>query len=163
MEICSVHNNESRLSSKARQHQSSCRPNANWTGTIFVGDPEVQVEEGAGTIQAKISRAGSLAGEVVITYGITTDTATAGQDFVGSSGTVTMPDGAAEVSVAISILDDAAGEGTESLILSLINVDGPAALVAPRTSRISILDDEAPTPPCLRGEMNEVPRCVHDF
>jgi glucose/arabinose dehydrogenase len=116
------------------------------SGTVFVAESEVAVSENAGWVTQRILRTGSLDGEVTITYGITADTATAGQDFTGGTGTVTMAAGAAEVSVPIRILNDNAGEATEVFVFSAINVAG-ANLFAPRTSRISILDDETPAPP----------------
>ncbi len=116
--------------------------------TIFLDDAEVRVDERAGIVTERIVRNGSLADPVTITYGITGDTAVAGQDFVGGFGSVTMPAGAAEVSVDVRLLDDTAGEPTEVFVFSLVNVEG-GGLWAPRTSRISILDNEtpAPTPP----------------
>ncbi len=114
--------------------------------TIFLADSELRVDERSGSVTERIARNGSLADEVVITYGVTADTATAGLDFVGGFGAVTMPAGADEVSVLIPVLDDALAEDTELFVFSLINVEG-GTLWAPRTSRVSILDDEAPAPP----------------
>ena len=57
-----------------------------------------------------------------------------------------MPPGAAEVSVPIQLLDDTLGEDTELFVFSLVNVEG-GTLWAPRTSRISILDNETPAVP----------------
>jgi glucose/arabinose dehydrogenase len=115
-------------------------------GTIFLKSSQGQVGEAAGSFLATIARSGSLAGDVVVTYGVTGDGATAGQDFVGGTGSATMPAGAAEVAVPVAILDDAVGEPTETLVLSLVNVAG-ATLGAPRTQRVAILDDETPAPP----------------
>lgn len=115
-------------------------------GTTFIEDTELQVSETAGTVGERIMRSGSLANDVTVTYGITGDTATAGQDFVGGYGTITMPAGVSEVTVPVTILDDAIAEPTEVAVFSLVNVQG-ATLWAPRTSRISILDNEAPAAP----------------
>ncbi len=117
-----------------------------YSGTVFLANPEVRVSELAGTVSARILRTGSLANEVKITYGVTGNTATDGQDFLGGFGTVIMPAGASEVSVPVRILDDAVGEASEVLVFSLVNVEG-AGLFAPRTSRITILDNETPAPP----------------
>lgn len=114
--------------------------------TIFLADTELRVAETAGSVTERIARNGSLADEVRITYGITGDAAVAGQDFVGDFGTATIPAGAAEASVPVQLLDDTLAENTELFVFSLVNVEG-GTLWAPRTSRISILDDEAPAPP----------------
>jgi glucose/arabinose dehydrogenase/Ca2+-binding RTX toxin-like protein len=115
-------------------------------GTIFLASPELSVVETAGLAEIVITRTGSLSGDVTITYGITADGATLGQDYLGTSGTVIMPDGAASVTVPVNILNDAQGEPTETVIFSLIAVEN-ATLLAPRTARIAILDDETPAPP----------------
>lgn len=117
------------------------------SGSVFLAEIETWAAETAGTIQIEIRRTGSLAGEVTILYGVQGDTATPGLDYIApSSGSVVMPDGAASVFVPITILDDALGEGTETLTFALISATG-ATLTAPRTNRISILDDETPSPP----------------
>ena len=116
------------------------------SGTVFVADPEIRVDETAGSVDVVIRRTGDLNGSVTITYGITRDSATEGSDYLGTGGTIIMPDGADSVTVPITILNDGSGEATEAFVFSLINVDG-ADLLAPRTARISILDDETPAPP----------------
>jgi hypothetical protein len=65
------------------------------TDSVFITNTELSVSETAGTVFESISRSGSLAGPVTVTYGITGDTAIAGLDFVGGTGTgtVTIPAG----------------------------------------------------------------------
>jgi len=116
------------------------------TSNVFLRDTELQVGETAGSVTEHVIRTGSLTDPVTITYGITGDTATAGQNFVGGGGTVTMAAGVSDVSIPVQILDDTVAEPTEVAVLSLIEVRG-ATLWAPRTSRISILDNETPAPP----------------
>ena len=83
-----------------------------------------------------------------MTYGITGDTATDGQDFVGGQGTVTIPAGVSRVTVPIQIINDNLPEPTEAFVFSLIiGARQRASIGAPRTSRVSILDDETPAPP----------------
>src|SRR5262245_17648490 len=102
--------------------------------SVFITDVEVSAEETAGTVYESISRTGSLAGDIVVTYGITGSTATAGQDFVGGTGAITIPAGVSQVSVPIQILDDNVGEPTERLAFSLISAT-VGSIWAPRTSR----------------------------
>ncbi len=117
------------------------------SGSIFLAETETRVDETAGTIQIEIRRSGSLSGEVTILYGVQADTATSGADYAATTGgSIVMADGAASVFVPITILNDALSESTEVFTLSLISATG-AALIAPRTNRISILDDENPVPP----------------
>ncbi|HEX5500746.1 MAG TPA: PQQ-dependent sugar dehydrogenase, partial [Thermomicrobiales bacterium] len=116
------------------------------SGSVFIKDTELRVSETAGTAVETIERSGSLSGDVTIHYGITADTATDGQDFVGGFGTIDMPDGVSSVQVPIQILDDSLSEPTEKFVFNLVTVDN-ATLFAPRTSDIYILDDENPAPP----------------
>ena len=115
-------------------------------GSVFVRGTETSVTEANTTVLVRIDRTGSVSGDVTIVYGVDGATATAGEDYIGNGGTIVMADGVASVSVPIAILDDAIGEATEVVTLSLITATG-ADLVAPRTHRISILDDENPLPP----------------
>src|SRR5579872_2764384 len=114
--------------------------------SIFITNTELSVSETAGTVFESISRTGSLVGDVTVTYGITGDTATDGQDFIGGTGTITIPSGVSEVSVPIQILNDNLAEPTETFAFSLIDANG-GTVWAPRTSHVSILDDENPAPP----------------
>ncbi|MCO6415459.1 PQQ-dependent sugar dehydrogenase, partial [Siccirubricoccus sp. KC 17139] len=104
------------------------------------------MDEASGTASIRIVRTGSLENEVKITYGVSGDTATAGQDFTGGFGTITMPSGVAEVTVNVPILNDNLAEATETFVVSIVDVEG-GTIWAPRTARISILDDENPAPP----------------
>ena len=115
--------------------------------SVFITNTELSVSETAGTVFESISRSGSLAGAVTVTYGITGDTATDGLDFVGGTGTVTIPAGVSRVTVPIQIINDNLPEPTETFVFSLITSSADATIAAPRTSRISILDDETPAPP----------------
>lgn len=117
------------------------------SGSVFLATTETQVEEDNVTIHVEVRRAGSLAGDVTILYGVQSDTATPGQDYVATTGgSIVMASGQNSVLIPITILDDAIGEATEVLTVSLISAEG-ATLTAPRTHRISILDDETPAPP----------------
>ncbi len=113
------------------------------SGIISLGEIEISVSELEGQALVPILRTGDLSSPAVVEYSITGNTATAGQDFVASVGTVTFAAGVDRVLVPVQILNDALGEPTETVILSLTNVEG-GFLQAPRTTRIAILDDENP-------------------
>ncbi len=79
-----------------------------------------------------------------------------------------IPAGAKQASISVRILDDTLAEETESLSISIVNLEG-ASMLAPRTHLISILDDEkvAPPPPSepllvsqYRVEMTPVTRAL---
>ena len=115
-------------------------------GSIFLRKTETSVGEANTTVNIEIVRSGSTEGAVTIQYGIFADTATPGADYIGPNGSVVMPDGASSVLVPIQILNDTLGEPSELFTFTLISTIG-AELSAPRTNRITILDDETPAPP----------------
>lgn len=116
------------------------------SGTIFLASTELSLFERDGTTYVEVRRSGPTDNAVTVTYGITPDTATPGLDFVAASGTVTIAAGADRALIPVTVLNDNLVEPTEVFSLALINADG-AALAAPRTLRISIVDGESPVVP----------------
>src|SRR6185369_6572824 len=70
--------------------------------------------------------------------------ATAGQDYVTATGSVTMLDNQASVSFTVPIINDNSGEGPETVRLSLSNLraSGTTAFLAGPTSTLTIVDDD---------------------
>ena len=117
------------------------------TGRIFLDANEYSVSEREPFVTITIKRDGDTSGAVTVTYATNVGTATAGSDYTSKSGTVTIPAGQNSVSLQIPIINDTLSEPTERFALSLINVDS-GVLLFPRTTNVSILDDENPvTPP----------------
>ena len=115
------------------------------SGTIFLETSEISVSETNGQVFVTIVRTGDVSGPVTVSYGITSNTATAGSDYVGGTGTVTMAPGQTRLQVPIQIVNDMLSETTEAFTFSIINVDSESTLLFPRTARIDILDDENPS------------------
>jgi glucose/arabinose dehydrogenase len=113
------------------------------TTSIFFGTTP-RVSETSGTVMVPIVRTGDLTRESTIEYGITSDTATAGADYVGGNGTITMAAGQERAYIPVQILNDDLSEPTETFAVSIINVDSASTILYPRTARIEILDDENP-------------------
>ncbi len=88
------------------------------SGNIFIAVTVTSVQKTAGIVLVEIRRSGGFDGDVTILHGVTGDT----------------------------ILNDSLTEATEVTAFALI-IASVASLSAPRTSRISILDDEEPSPP----------------
>lgn len=121
------------------------------TGVIFLETDTLSVSETDGTVGIPIVRTGDLSGEVNILFGISPDTATEGEDYEGTSGSLVLEAGEDRVLITADILNDALPENTEEFVFSIISVDS-GSLLFPRTARINILDDETPivdepTPP----------------
>ncbi|MGE0698144.1 MAG: PQQ-dependent sugar dehydrogenase [Hyphomicrobiaceae bacterium] len=113
------------------------------SGSVHLGASALSVSEAEGQVLVPIVRTGDLSGTATVEYSVTGSTATAGLDFAAVVGSVTFAAGVDRVLVPVTILDDSLAELTETLIVSITNVEG-GSLQAPRTARISILDDEAP-------------------
>ena len=111
-----------------------------------------------------IVRTGDLTRPSTIEYGITPDTATAGVDYLGGNGTITMDVGVDRVFIPVQILNDNLSEPTETFVVSIINVDSGSTILFPRTARIDILDDENPvvdpTSPPLTSNYNVTQQVV---
>ena len=121
------------------------------TGNIFLETNEISVGETDNVVLVPVVRTGDLSGVANVQIGVTSDTATAGSDYIAVDGIVTFQSGQDRVLVSVDIVDDNLSESTEDFIVSLINVDS-GTLQAPRTTRVGILDDEnpvvdPPTPP----------------
>jgi glucose/arabinose dehydrogenase/uncharacterized protein (DUF427 family) len=116
------------------------------SGSIFQAATEVSVGERDGSIQVSFRRSGDLSQPVNVIYDVSTESATAGVDFTGSSGTVRFEAGQDLASVNFGIINDNLSEATETFIVSLVAVDS-GSITVPRTTRVNILDDENPVLP----------------
>ncbi len=112
------------------------------TSIFFESSP--RIGEAAGTVMVSIVRTGDLTRQSTIEYGITPDTATAGVDYVGGNGTITMSPGQDRAVIPVQIINDTLPEPTETFVVSIINVDSGSKILYPRTARVDILDDENP-------------------
>jgi glucose/arabinose dehydrogenase/uncharacterized protein (DUF427 family) len=116
------------------------------SGSIFQASTEVSVGERDGTVTVYFLRAGDLSAPAVVTYDVTSESATPNVDFTGGSGTVTFQPGQDRVGVTFNITNDALSEATETFVVGLVSIEG-GSLSVPRTCRVSILDDENPVVP----------------
>ncbi len=94
---------------------------------------------GAALITVKLSAASDY--EVRVDYATSDGTATAGLDYVATSGALTFAPGQTSVTFTVTILDDTLKEGSESLHLVLSNPVN-AGLGTPSTATLSISDND---------------------
>lgn len=126
------------------------------TGTIVVqaGAPQVPGEvrftasvfsesEASGARQITVERVGGRDGEASIDYATSDGSATQGQDYTATSGTLSWPDqDSSNRSFSVSITNDTEEESAETVNLSLSNPTG-AALGSPSSASLRILDDDS--------------------
>ena len=114
-------------------------------GTLQFSAATYSVTENAGTATITITRAGGTSGAVGVSFATSNGSATAGGDYTGASGTLSWTAGdAANKSFAITIANDTAVEGAETVNLSLSNPTGGATLGAPASATLTINDDDLP-------------------
>ncbi|MBL9134779.1 MAG: hypothetical protein JNK85_02875, partial [Verrucomicrobiales bacterium] len=96
-------------------------------------------------VQVSLSSPSPIA--VLVEFSTLAGTATAGQDFAPTNGTLLFPPGSTQQTISIPILDDNRAETTETLLVRLSN---PAnARIRNAEATVTLLDDERPPPPVL--------------
>lgn len=126
----------------------------NWQGVLnsAVAHPlanvaDVGVAEGnAGVTQARFAitlAGGPVSEEVRLTFELAGGTATAGQDYIAPSGTVTIPRGQTSAVVDVPVLGDTADEPNETFELRLIGAGGAGL---GRATALGTIGDDDPSP-----------------
>jgi hypothetical protein len=112
-------------------------------GTITFAETSAEVVESAGVATIPIQRSGGTTGAVSVAYAVAGGTATAGSDLESVSGVLTWADGeSGSKSFQIPILDDPLAEGPETVVFTLSDAAGGAALGSPASTLLTIRDDD---------------------
>ncbi len=90
----------------------------------------------------RVTRSGDTAAALVVNYTVS-GTANPGGDYVGLSGSVTIPEGASEATVPIDPIDDSAVESDETVVLTLA-ADGGYDVGSPASASVTIVSDDLP-------------------
>src|SRR5262249_12488576 len=75
-------------------------------GALQFSNANYNVNENAGTVTVTVTRTGGSMGSVSVNYATSDGPATAGNDYTGTSGTLTFADGEMSKTFTIPILDD---------------------------------------------------------
>ncbi|HBJ38595.1 MAG TPA: sugar dehydrogenase [Planctomycetaceae bacterium] len=118
----------------------------NSPGAVSLASNRLSVDESRGAINVDIRRQGGTDGTLVIDYATVPGTATAGQDYVKTSGSIVFLPGQSVATVNVPILDDSLYEGNETFSFTVDNLRGNGTLAAPRTATILINDTDAVIP-----------------
>src|SRR6185295_11011114 len=109
-------------------------------------DRSVALEGGGQAVLEAVRREGSR-GEVRASWSALGLNATPGEDFDGTSGTVTFADGdSLPKRIVIPLEDDDRPEGDESFRVELRDPEGGATLGRLAAARVEIRDDDLPSP-----------------
>ena len=116
-------------------------------GELQLSAASYSVAEDVASLSVTVTRTNGSEGDVSVDYSTSDGSASAGQDYAASTGTLTLLDGETSQSFAIAILDDAEYEGDESFNLSLANATGGALIGNPSSATATISDNDSPPPP----------------
>ena len=106
---------------------------------ISVNDPSVSEHDGSATFTVSLDGPGSVS----LHYATADGTATAGQDYQATSGTLNLSGSATSKQVAVPIVNDGVHEDSETFALNLTNLSGVAASGNKLTGSATIADDDA--------------------
>lgn len=122
------------------------------TVTLLDNDPPAvrfaaerfSAHEDAGTALLSVVLSAASGRPVSVPWAATNGTATAGLDYVASTGVLEFAPGQTQKNIALPLLDDALDEPTETVEVRLFNPTN-AVLTAPTLAVLEILDNEPPT------------------
>ena len=113
-------------------------------GTLRFAKNSYTVSEDAGTVVIEVIRDGGSDGSVAVRFNLSEASATAGNDYDITNGTLRFSDGETSKTFSIRINDDSKTEGPETLNLTLSEVSGGAS-IGKSIVVLTIDDDESPS------------------
>jgi uncharacterized delta-60 repeat protein len=132
-------------------------------GWASMTDTYAYVPTEGGEFTLRLRRTGGSTGALTVDYRTVAGTATAGEDYVDTGGTVTWPDGdLGEKTISITVLNDPLASDSERFKVELFNSSGglgmdQAIIYISRTSPASDPPPSTGTPPSTGGSKNNVP------
>jgi Ca2+-binding RTX toxin-like protein len=109
-------------------------------------------EDGVPFVAISLVRTGGVDGAISVQVNLADGTATAPNDYLNSSITVSFANGESSKTVIVPIVDDSILELSETINLSLANPQGGAAVGSQNTATLTIVDNESPN---LRVSINQ--------
>ena len=110
-------------------------------GPAALSVADARVEEGPGaTLDFAVTLDREAANTVTVAYATADGTATAGQDYTATSGTLTFQPGERAKTVSVPVLEDDHDEGSETLTLRLANIQGATVADGEGTGTITNSD-----------------------
>ena len=109
-------------------------------GSVQFTVASIQVIEDIGLLNVTVVRSGGSVGNLTVDYSTSNGTATAGQDYTATSGTLTFVGGETSKSFQVPIVDDAITEPSETFTVALGNTPNLESLGAPSTLLVTLQD-----------------------
>lgn len=140
--------NGSRLSTSRNPHTLTIQDNTNNYAAprvMFITGASTVNEDDATVPLLMVGLDRAVPATVTVQYGVTGGTATAGNDFILASGTLTFLPGETSQSIPITIINDTAVESSESVIVTLSAPTGAGLGTLP-SHTVTILDNDTGLP-----------------
>lgn len=116
-------------------------------GTLQFSTASYTVNEGGSSLIVSVARTGGSSGSASVAVGVSGGTATRDADYQVESTTLTWANGQSGArTFALTVLGDTLVEGDETVLLALAAPVG-AALGAPRSATVTLVDDDNAPPP----------------
>ena len=110
-------------------------------GVLFLDIGDGEIDEGAGTLEVEVALSNVKGASVTVDYVVSAGTATAGDDFTASSGTLSFAAGELTKVIQIPIVDDNVAEAAETISIALSNPSG-VIFGNPDSAHVTIIDNE---------------------
>lgn len=118
---------------------------------------DTSVNEGAGTATVRVTLSASSTNVITVAYATSNGTATAGQDYTATSGTLTFSAGQISRTFTIPIINDTLVESTETINVTL--TDPTNASILDAAGVVSIIDNDC-SPSTPAGSVAVQPTCA---
>jgi uncharacterized delta-60 repeat protein len=127
----------------SRPHLAKLRAGTALFTTLTLSASSVAVPESAGVVSLTVLRGGYTNGTTVVGYATTDGSATAGEDYSATAGTLTFARGETVKMIAVPILRDSQSEAEETFTLTLSPIAGPVPTFYDQTAAtVTIVDDD---------------------
>ncbi len=115
------------------------------TNVLHFTSGSTTVGEDGGEISLYVVRDGPTSGEVTVDFATGGGTASAGSDYVATSGTLVWDAGDTSAKVIpVTVVDDAFAESDETFSVALSEPSGSAVVGSPAVFTVTIVDDDGP-------------------
>jgi hypothetical protein len=118
---------------------------AGTAGAVSFGGSAYAVEEDAGELTVYVNRTSGTKGQVGVTYDTKNSTATDGNEFTRTTGTLTFADGETQKSFTVPIIDNSEKKGNKVFTVTLTAPTGGVVLGQTSTATVSVVDNESIT------------------
>ncbi len=110
---------------------------------VAFSSPVYRAPENQGTATVTVTRTGRASNPASVDFSTQDGTATAGEDYTATSGTLNFAPGETTRPIVLTIRNDTVIEGDETVILTLSNPSGGPALGNQSSATVIITDDDA--------------------